>query len=67
MIATRAGKLPPAFGESRGLQPDPRQDLEQLHAKEMRGTAAHVPIEQAMREVAREGVAGWPRAPEDRP
>jgi hypothetical protein len=29
--------------------------------------SARIPIEQAMREVAREGIIGWPRADEDAP
>jgi hypothetical protein len=60
------------------LQPDPKGDLQRFHAKEMHileGTGwvdkehavVHIPITQAMREVAREGIAGWPAAPKDRP
>jgi hypothetical protein len=67
----------PLYPEPR-LQPDPKADLQRLHAKEMQilnggaqvdreGTAVHIPIAQAMREVAREGMAGWPRAPENPP
>ncbi|HEY3850999.1 MAG TPA: hypothetical protein VGL87_08525 [Steroidobacteraceae bacterium] len=67
----------PLYPEPR-LQPDPTEDLQRLEAREMqilngRGrvdqerAAVHIPIAQAMREVAREGIAGWPRAPEDRP
>ena len=54
------------------LQPDPPADLRAFYAEEMRRLAssgwadsshrtAHIPIEQAMREVARDGIPGWPR------
>jgi hypothetical protein len=67
----------PLYPEPR-LQPDPPEDLQRLHAREMqmlngtgwvdRGRAVvHVPITQAMREVAQEGIAGWPAAPKDPP
>jgi hypothetical protein len=60
----------PLYPEPR-LQPDPAADLENLRAREMQvleGTGwvdetrgiAHVPIERAMRQVAREGIADWP-------
>lgn len=60
------------------LQPDPKGDLQRFHAKEMDildGTGwvdkehavVHIPITQAMREVAREGIAGWPAVPEHGP
>jgi hypothetical protein len=56
------------------LQPSPRADMEQFHAKKMQhlnGTGwmdkahgvVHVPIADAMRDVAREGIQGWPSAP----
>lgn len=56
------------------LQPDPTVDMRAFYAGEMRRLssagwtdathrAAHIPIEQAMREVAREGIAGWPAEP----
>lgn len=56
------------------LQPDPTRDMRKFYAEEMRRLssagwqdasheAAHIPIEQAMRDVAREGIAGWPTEP----
>jgi hypothetical protein len=60
------------------LQPDPKEDLQRFHAGEMQilnGTGwvdkehavVRIPITQAMRKVAREGIAGWPAAPEGPP
>jgi hypothetical protein len=59
------------------LQVNPRQDMEQFRAAKLRwleGTGwidpahgiAHIPIEDAMREVAKEGIPGWPEAPSPR-
>ena len=56
------------------LQPDPAADMRAFYAEEMRRLtsagwtdashrAAHVPIEQAMSDVARDGTAGWPAEP----
>jgi hypothetical protein len=67
----------PLYPEPR-LQSDPARDLQRLHAREMKilnGTgsvdkepaAAHIPITQAMREVAQAGIAGWPVAAEAPP
>jgi hypothetical protein len=67
----------PLYPEPR-LQPDPTEDLQRFHAREMQilngsgwvdkeRAVVHIPIMQAMREVAREGIAGWPAAPEDPP
>ena len=53
------------------LQPDPRLDMETFYAQEMtrlnsagwadrQAGTVHVPIDQAMRAVAAEGIAGWP-------
>ena len=52
----------PLYPEPR-LQPNPPADLVRLHAKELLNDEAPIPIDQAMREVAREGIPGWPRAP----
>ena len=63
---------------SRGFSPIPQEDLQSFYAKEMQilnGTGwvdkdrgvVHIPITQAMQEVAREGIAGWPAAPEAPP
>lgn len=53
------------------LQPSPRVDMQAFHAEEMRqlngagwvnranGTV-HIPIDHAMRDVARDGIPGWP-------
>ncbi len=59
------------------LQPDPRADMARFYAGEMRwlnGTGwidkahgvAHIPISDAMRLVAKEGIADWP-APTEKP
>jgi hypothetical protein len=53
------------------LQPDPTADMRAFYAQEMRRLSSagwmdashhtgHIPIEQAMSDVAREGIAGWP-------
>lgn len=59
------------------LQPDPAADMRRFHDEEMRrldsagwqdkaaGTV-HIPIAQAMRAVAAEGIAGWPASQGDR-
>jgi hypothetical protein len=63
----------PQYPEPR-LQPDPVVDMTVFYAEEMRRLssaggmdashqAAHIPIEQAMSDVAREGIAGWPTEP----
>ncbi len=56
------------------LQPDPAADMRGFKAREMarldgagwvdpaRGIA-HIPIDQAMDEITREGIVGWPTAP----
>ena len=60
----------PLYPEPR-LQPDPQADMQRLRSEEMQilnGTGwvdqdrgvVHIPITQAMQEVAREGIAGWP-------
>jgi hypothetical protein len=67
----------PLYPEPR-LQIDPARDLQRLHGREMKildGTGSvgtkpavvHIPITQAMREVAQAGIAGWPVAAEDPP
>lgn len=56
------------------LQPNPQLDMDAFRAEEMHAlnTAgwkdraagiAHIPIRQAMEQVAREGIAGWPTKP----
>ncbi|GAB6968193.1 hypothetical protein JCM25156A_22300 [Komagataeibacter kakiaceti JCM 25156] len=53
------------------LQSDPAADMAAFHAREMATLngfgwtdpahgAGHIPIEQAMRQIAREGINGWP-------
>ena len=67
----------PLYPEPR-LQPDPQEDMKAFHAHEMQilnGTGwvdknhgvAHIPISQAMQEVARQGIAGWPADSEASP
>ncbi len=63
----------PSYPQPR-LQPDPAADLRRFKAQELErlNTAGwvdqsrgivHIPIAQAMDEVARDGIAGWPAAP----
>ena len=60
----------PAFPSPR-LQPSPRVDMAAFRAEEMarlnsagwqdkQAGTVHIPIDQALRLVAREGIAGWP-------
>jgi hypothetical protein len=60
----------PLYPEPR-LQPNPQADMQQFYAQEMEGLdgtgwvdksrgVARIPITEAMQEVAREGIAGWP-------
>ena len=60
------------------LQPDPRADMKRFYDDEMRwlnsagwidkaNNIAHIPIFDAMREVAREGIPGWPSSSETSP
>jgi hypothetical protein len=62
---------PLAHYPSPELQVRPRADMAEFHAREMRWLdstgwidqahgIAHIPIADAMREVAAEGIAGWP-------
>jgi hypothetical protein len=59
------------------LQPNPREDMAKFYQEEMgrlNGTGwidkthgiAHIPISDAMRLVAQEGIAGWPTSTEQR-
>jgi hypothetical protein len=63
----------PRYPEPR-LQPDPTADMRAFQAEETRRLssagwmdashrAAHIPIEQAMSDVAREGIVGFPAQP----
>lgn len=60
------------------LQPSPPADMQAFYASEMRRLnstgwvdrahdIAHIPITDAMQEIAREGIPGWPTALEKRP
>jgi hypothetical protein len=60
------------------LQPNPRKDMAEFYAEEMRrlnGTGwidkaegvAHIPVSDAMRLLAQEGIPGWPATPEKHP
>ncbi len=66
----------PTYPQPR-LQPSPREDMQRFYASEMRqlnGTGwidkaagvAHIPIGDAMREIAHDGIPNWPTPP-DRP
>lgn len=60
------------------LQPDPPKDLQRFYAEQMQilnGTGwvdkdrgvVHIPIKQAMQDIARGGIAGWPAVREASP
>ncbi len=60
------------------LQPSPRADMQAFYAEEMQrlnGTGwvdrahgvVHIPIARAMRDIARDGIPGWPTTPAGRP
>lgn len=60
------------------LQPNPRADMAKFYNEEMRllngsgwidkdNGIAHIPISDAMRLVAQEGIPGWPAPPEKKP
>lgn len=60
------------------LQTNPVQDMAAFHRKNLQWLnstgwvdkahgIAHIPIADAMREVAKEGIVGWPAPPERRP
>jgi hypothetical protein len=67
----RTLQLPlPLYPEPR-LQPDPKADMQRLRSRQLQilnGTGwvdkdqgiVHIPIGGAMRDVARDGIAGWP-------
>ena len=77
-LLDRTIRLPlPTYPAPR-LQPSPRTDMQQFYAQEMRylnGTGwvdkahgvVHIPIADAMRKVAAEGIPGWPKPPEKQP
>lgn len=67
----------PLYPEPR-LQADPPEDWQRSHAREMhilngsgwvdkQRAVVHIPIAQAMHEVARDGIVGWPTALKDPP
>ncbi len=60
----------PAFPAPQ-LQPSPRADMQRFYAEELRrlnspgwqdkaASTLHIPIDQAMRAIAAEGIPGWP-------
>ena len=70
----RSLHLPLAHYPEPRLQPDPTADMRAYYDEEMRRLssagwtdashhAAHIPIEQAMSDVARDGTVGWPAEP----
>ncbi|HZK91785.1 MAG TPA: hypothetical protein VFC56_16715 [Stellaceae bacterium] len=77
-IGDRTLHLPLAQYPNPQLQPDARADWAKFYASEMQalnGTGwvdkahgvVHIPIADAMRKVAREGIPGWPAPPEKQP
>ena len=74
----RTLELPLPDYPSPSLQPDPRADMKRFYDNEMRwlnsagwidkaNNIAHIPISDAMREIAREGIPGWPTPSETPP
>ena len=70
---TLAHRLP-TYPEPR-LQPSPREDMQRFYASEMRrlnstgwidksAGIAHIPIDDAMRKIAQDGIPGWPAPPD---
>ena len=56
------------------LQPSPRADMQAFYAQEMQRLnstgwvdrahgIAHIPVQQAMQQIAHEGIPGWPTTP----
>ena len=73
----RTMRLPLPHYPDPQLQPNPREDMAKFYAEEMRwlnGSGwidkahgiAHIPIADAMRLVAQEGIPGWPTPAEKR-
>jgi len=74
----RTLRLPlPSYPAPR-LQQSPREDLAQFRAERLRALnsygwvdqskgVVHIPIDEAMRRVAQEGIAGWPAGQESKP
>ena len=76
-MSARSMRLPLPHYPSPQLQPNPREDMARFYQEEMgrlNGTGwidkahgiAHIPISDAMRLVAQEGIAGWPTSTEKR-
>jgi hypothetical protein len=69
----RTMRLPLSRYPAPQLQPNPREDMAKFHDEEMRQLnsfgwvdkehgVVHIPISDAMRKVAQDGIAGWPAA-----
>lgn len=69
----RTTRLPLSRYPAPQLQPNPREDMAKFHDEEMRQLnsfgwvdkehgVVHIPISDAMRKVAQDGIAGWPAA-----
>jgi hypothetical protein len=74
----RTLELPLPQFPSPSLQTDPRTDMKRFYDDEMRwlnsagwidkaNNIAHIPISDAMRDIAREGIPGWPSSSETSP
>jgi hypothetical protein len=77
-ITDRTLHLPLPSYPNPQLQPSARQDMAKFYRQEMQSLNStgwvdkahgivHIPIADAMRKVAQEGIPGWPPPPEKRP
>jgi hypothetical protein len=77
-ITDRTLHLPLPLYPDPQLQPSAREDMAKFHSQEMQSLNStgwvdkargivHIPIADAMRKVAKEGIPGWPPPPEARP
>ena len=77
-LLDRTIQLPLPVYPSPRLQPNPRADMQRFYSEEMQrlnstgwvdkaNGVVHIPIADAMRKVAQEGIAGWPATPEKQP
>lgn len=77
-ITGRALHLPLPLYPDPQLQPSAREDMAKFYRQEIQALDStgwidkahgivHIPIADAMREVAKEGIPGWPLSPEKRP
>jgi hypothetical protein len=77
-LLDRTIRLPLPVYPTPRLQPSPRADMQRFYSEEMQRLnstgwvdkahgVVHIPIADAMRKVAQEGIPGWPTTPEKQP